>query len=69
MHNDGMFVDMSNKSYVKVVHLDGVRITAFDNVFEITAKPGSDIWEQYAVQMLKDWIRWRKKQLLESEGQ
>ena len=47
----------------EVVFVDGVRTTVADNRFEIVADPHSDIWEQQAVQMLREWIRHRKKTL------
>lgn len=47
--------------YKKVVHSDGVRTTIEDHRFEIHVDPHSDIWEQQAVQLLREWIRNRKK--------
>jgi len=63
MANDGfMYVEESQQTYKRVVHLDGVRTTVCENRFEITVQPHCEIWEQLAVQQLREWIRWRKAQ-------
>ena len=54
--------DGLNDSYTKLLHLDGVTISVNNNAFEITVRDTTEIWEQQAVQQLREWIRWRKKQ-------
>ena len=51
-----------NDSYTKLLHLDGVTISVNNNAFEITVRDTTEIWEQQAVQQLREWVRWRKKQ-------
>lgn len=55
-------MDENTEDYKRIVHHDGVRITMCRNKFEIIAVPGGDIWEQQAVHMLREWIKWRKAQ-------
>jgi hypothetical protein len=43
------------------LHLDGVTISVNNNAFEITVRDTTEIWEQHAVQQLREWLRWRKK--------
>jgi hypothetical protein len=59
-----MRIEMDDKEedYKRVVHHDGVRTTMCRNRFEVVAVPGGEIWEQQTVQMLRDWVRWRKAQ-------
>ena len=58
------------EDYQRVVHQDGVKTTVCLNKFEIIVAPGNDLWEQQAVQSLREWVRWRKAQeeLRESRG-
>ena len=58
-----VYVEVEGAMYQRTVFVDGVRTTVGDNRFEIVADPHSDIWEQQAVQMLREWIRHRKKTL------
>ena len=60
MSDDYVYTDLEN--YTRVVHHDGVRTTVCANRFEIVAAPGNDIWEQQAVQSLREWVRWRREQ-------
>ena len=46
----------------RVVQQDGVRTTVCLNKFEMVVAPGNDLWEQQAVQNLREWIRWRRAQ-------
>lgn len=50
------------ESYERVVQQDGVRTTLCRNRFEVVAVPGNDIWEQQAVQLFREWIKWRRQQ-------
>jgi hypothetical protein len=54
--------DYQDDSYRKVLHIDGTRITLSDHKFELSATPRNEVWEQQAVQMFREWIRWRKRQ-------
>lgn len=54
--------DGLNDSYTKLLHLDGVTISVNNNAFEITVRDTTEIWEQQAVQQLREWLKWRKKQ-------
>ena len=58
------------EDYTRVVHQDGVKTTVCLNKFEIIVAPGNDLWEQQAVQSLREWVRWRREQedLRESRG-
>jgi hypothetical protein len=49
--------------YNKVIHTDGVTTTFSDHKFEISVHPKSDIWEQAAVQKLRDWCRARRHKM------
>ena len=44
-----------------VTSLDGVKTTTSIDTFEIKCLPNAEVWEQLSVQMLKDWIKRRKK--------
>jgi len=45
----------------RVIQLDGVRITITKNSFEIQMRDTNELWVQYAVQHLKQWCKWRKR--------
>lgn len=47
----------------RVVCADGVRTTTSTNHFEISVDFKTEIWEQAAVQKLREWCRWRKSQV------
>ena len=66
MQDDYIYIQAED--YTRVVHQDGVRTTVCNNRFEIAVAPGNDIWEQQAVQALREWIRWRKEQELRRSG-
>lgn len=61
-NEDYMYIEQTERAYVKVVNLDGVKTTINENRFEICVQTNTEIWEQLAVQHLRDWIKWRKKQ-------
>ena len=61
-NEDYMYIEQTEIAYVKVVNLDGVKTTISSNRFEISVQANTEIWEQLAVQPLRDWIRWRKEQ-------
>jgi hypothetical protein len=61
-NEDYMYIEQTELAYVKVVNLDGVKTTISSNRFEISVQANTEIWEQLAVQHLRDWIRWRKEQ-------
>ena len=61
-NEDYMYIEQTEIAYVKVVNLDGVKTTISSNRFEISVQANTEIWEQLAVQHLRDWIRWRKEQ-------
>ena len=61
-NEDYMYIEQTERAYVKVVNLDGVKTTISSNRFEISVQANTEIWEQLAVQHLRDWIRWRKEQ-------
>jgi len=54
--------DEKNNTLNKTLHYDGVRITISENKFEVSVLPNSEVWEQQAVQLLREWCRWRKTQ-------
>lgn len=56
------------EDYKKITRIDGVQTTFCRNRFEIIAAPGNDIWEQQAIQSLREWIRWRKEEQLRQAG-
>jgi hypothetical protein len=49
--------DEDEQRYEKVLMREGVRTTISMVRFEIFIHPKSEIWEQQAVQMLRQWIR------------
>lgn len=53
--------------YNKVVHADGMTVTFSDNKFEINVHPFTEIWEQTAVQKLREWCRTRRLKM-ETKG-
>lgn len=57
-------------SYSRTISHDGTTVTICENRFEISTRPLGEVFEQQSVQMLKEWIRWRKAQeeLRESGG-
>jgi len=61
-NEDYMYAEHTETSYTRVTHLDGVRTTVCENRFEIKVNERTEIWEQLAVQQLRDWIKWRKTQ-------
>lgn len=62
MNDDFMYHEKKDGSYKSIVQLDGVRTTICTNRFEISVSPHCEVWEQHAVQQLKEWIKWRKAQ-------
>lgn len=66
MSNDFIYLQVEN--YERVVQTDGVRTTVCRNRFEIATSTGCDVWEQQAVQALREWIRWRKEEELRLAG-
>lgn len=59
---DYMYFENNLSTYKRVMHLDGVRTTVCENRFEISVQEHTEIWEQLAVQQLREWIKWRKEQ-------
>jgi len=59
---DYLYYEQTNGAYKRVMHLDGVRTTVCENRFEISVQDRTEIWEQLAVQQLREWIKWRKEQ-------
>ena len=52
---------MNEKVINRTFMREGVKTTIMSNRFEILAGPRTEIWEQQAVQMLRQWINERKK--------
>ena len=61
-NEDYMYYEKTEAKYSRTLHLDGVRLTVSNNAFEISVHDNTEIWEQLAVQNLREWIRWRKEQ-------
>ena len=59
MSDEGLYIEVGVEAR-RVIQHDGVRTTVCLNKFEIVVAPGNDIWEQKAVQNLREWVRWRK---------
>jgi hypothetical protein len=55
-----------HEDYKRVVQQAGVRTTFCANRFEVVAAAGNDITEQNVVQMLRQWVRWRKDEMRQS---
>lgn len=66
--NDDFTYIQAGEDYQRIVQIDGVRTTLCRNRFEIITSPGNDIWEQQAVQALREWIKWRKENILQHAG-
>ena len=62
MSNGELFHEKADQGYHRVLYLDGVRIIINNNGFEINVHDNTEIWEQLAVQHLREWIKWRKAQ-------
>ena len=60
--DDYLYYEKTEVKYSRTLHLDGVRIAVSNNTFEISVHDTTEIWEQLAVQNLREWIRWRKEQ-------
>jgi hypothetical protein len=56
------------ENYERIIQSDGVRTTVCLNRFEIIAQPNCEVWEQHAVQHLREWIRTRKEKELQAAG-
>lgn len=67
MEDDYTYIN-AGEDYQRVVQIDGVRTVFCRNRFEIISTPGNDIWEQQAVQALREWIKWRKEEQLRQAG-
>ena len=61
-NEDYMYYKKDDTTYERTLHLDGVRCTVRNNSFEISVQANTEIWEQLAVQQLREWIKWRKEQ-------
>ena len=61
-NEDYMYYQKDKENYSRVLHLDGVRIAVSNNSFEISVHDNTEIWEQLAIQNLREWIKWRKDQ-------
>jgi hypothetical protein len=59
---DLMYIEKSDSTYKRIIHLDGVTTTISNNKFEISVRERNEVWEQLAVQQLREWIKWRKSQ-------
>jgi len=59
---DFLYVDQTEQSYQRIINLDGVRTTVCENRFEIVTMLNAEVQEQVAMQMLKDWLKWRRDQ-------
>jgi len=58
-----LFEDQPDVSLRRVYCIDGVRTTLSDNQFTVCVDPKSEVWEQAVVQKLREWCRWRKRQI------
>jgi hypothetical protein len=63
--DDFLYSQISGEQYQRVTCSDGVKTTWCENRFEIVVQPKCDVWEQQAVQYLKEWIKQRKEKLRE----
>ena len=61
-----MLFRSNGEHYQRIVNTSGVSITECENRFEIVAQPDTEVWEQQAIQMLREWIRRRQEKLRES---
>ena len=68
MSDDDYVHLVTGENYERITQHDGVRTTVCKNRFEIIVSPGNDIWEQQAVQALREWIKWRKEEQLRQAG-
>lgn len=67
MEDDFTYIE-AGENYQRIVQIDGVKTVFCRNRFEIVSPPGNDIWEQQAVQALREWIKWRKEDQLRQAG-
>ena len=63
MENEDFMYVHSVEDYYRVVQVAGVRTTVSKTKFEVIAPELSDLWEQQVIELLRDWISWRKKNL------
>ena len=68
MEEQDEYFYVQTQNYTRIVQSDGVRTTVCENRFEILAMPHSEVWEQQAVQALREWVRWRKENGLQDAG-
>jgi len=63
------FIHVSTgKDYEKITNINGVQTTVCAHRFEIMCKPTSELYEEQALQALRDWIRWRNAQIMQVSG-
>jgi hypothetical protein len=58
----------TGEDYEKITHINGVQTTICANRFEVIAKPNAPVFEDDAVQALRDWVRWRNAQVMQMSG-
>ena len=68
--DDHLYIEKTETTYRRTLHLDGVTTTVTDNRFEIVVRENNEVWEQLAVQQLREWCKWikEKEKLRESRG-
>jgi len=64
MPNDDYIEIQAGANYRKVTHINNVRTTVCENRFEILAAPSCEIYEQQAVQALREWIQERRQKIV-----
>jgi hypothetical protein len=60
MENEDEFKVSETEIQQRVIIVDGVRTTVCQNRFEIIVRDGSIVYEQQAVQALRQWIKSRR---------
>ena len=68
MAHDDYIEIVTGSNYRKTVQLDGVKTTVCLNRFEILCGADSEVREHEAVQLLRQWLKHRREEVLRLSG-
>jgi hypothetical protein len=68
MANDDYIEIVAGSNYRRTVQIDGVKTTVCFNRFEILCEPSGEVREKAVMQLLKEWLKQRRKAVLQLSG-
>jgi len=68
MIHDNYLEIVTGDNYRKTVQRDGVKTTMCLNRFEVLCLQNADMQERQIMAMLKDWLRYRRQEMLRVSG-